>query len=97
MVDKQVVITEKPSKSLLPSKEEQVISAPVLETSTESSEEEPKTLPKIRLRVEEEAGKVKQFATAQGLSMHRKVVKAKRFGLTTLHTIATWLTPKKPD
>ncbi len=60
---------------------------------TEVAEE--KTLPKIRLRVEEEAGKVKQFATAQGLSMHLKVVKVKRAGLGALHKVATWLKPKK--
>jgi hypothetical protein len=69
---------------------------PTSETALESEEtEEPKTLPKIRLRVEEEAGKVKQFATAQGLSMHIKVNKAKRAGLSALHKMATWLTPKK--
>ncbi len=58
------------------------------------SVEEPKTLPRIRLRVEEEAGKVKQFATAQGLSMHLKVNKAKRAGLTALHRVAKLLAPK---
>lgn len=61
----------------------------------EEVKEEPGTLPKIRLKVEEEAVKVKQFATAQSLSMHNKVVEAKRTGLTALHRIATWLTPKK--
>lgn len=66
------------------------------EATLEAEEvEETKTLPKIRLRVEEETEKVKQFATAQGLSMHLKVNKAKRAGLGALHKMATWLTPKK--
>lgn len=94
----------KPSDSHKCSKQPPVVSAPIevlaksdeSETILETEEkEEPKTLPKIRLRVEEEAVKVKQFATAQGLSMHIKVTKAKRAGLGALHKVATWLTPKK--
>ncbi len=78
------------------------VSKPALSPAVESEatlepeeKEEPKTLPKIRLRVEEETEKVKQFATAQGLSMHIKVNKAKRAGLGALHKMASWLTPKK--
>ena len=66
------------------------------EVATDTTEsDEAKAFPKIRLKVEEEAGKVKQFATAQSLSMHLKVNKAKRAGLGALHKVATWLTPKK--
>lgn len=88
----------KSSKKLEVSKPE-LPAEPKSETAIETEEteetEETKTLPKIRLRVEEEVGKVKQFTTAQGLSMHIKVNKAKRAGLSALHKMATWLTPKK--
>lgn len=64
------------------------------EDLNDEAKEEVKSLPKIRLQVEENAEKVKKFATAQGLSMHLQVVKAKKVGLTALHKVATWLTPK---
>jgi len=98
---KPVAPSARSSKSLFESSAKPATEVAVAEpteskTIVDTAEtEEPKTLPKIRLRVEEEAGKVKQFATAQGLSMHIKVNKAKRAGLGALHKMATWLTPKK--
>ncbi len=91
----KAVAAPKSTKKLEASKPE-LPPEPVSETTVEvEASEEPKTLPRLRLRVEEETDKVKQFATAQGLSMHLKVTKAKRAGLGALHKMATWLTPKK--
>lgn len=70
---------------------EPAISSPADE---KEEKEELKTLPKIRLKVEEETEKVKKFATAKGLSTYIHVSKAKRAGLVTLHKVATWLSPK---
>lgn len=59
------------------------------------STDDEENLPEIRIRAEVQGEKVKKFATAQGASIHLKVMKAKRIGLTALHKTVSWLTPNK--
>lgn len=65
--------------------------------SAKNEENLSSSVPKLRLKIEEEANNVKNFATAKAVSTYVNVKQIQRKSLTALHKVVGWLVPKKKN